>query len=56
MCIDSQDVHKHGFGQLVFIRGENFGTTYLGYWKKGQYHGRGVLTYPNGTKYEGNFK
>ena len=32
------------------------GTIYDGYFKEGQYHGKGNMKYPDGTKYVGEWK
>ena len=32
------------------------GTTYAGMWKDAQYHGQGVHTFPDGMRYEGEYK
>ena len=32
------------------------GNEYIGEWKGGKKHGKGALTFPNGSKYVGGFK
>ena len=32
------------------------GTKYMGEWKNGERHGQGTHTYPDGSKFEGDYK
>jgi hypothetical protein len=41
----------HGFGTLVFAKGDK----YIGRWKNGQKHGQGELNYANGDCFRGEW-
>ena len=47
-----QEEYADGQGKYTYPNGES----YVGDWKKGEFHGKGTYTSPDEGKYEGKFK
>ena len=46
-----KEKQKNGYKEEVFANGSK----YKGYWVHNQKHGKGILTYKDGSYYEGSF-
>ena len=52
-CKDTPWFYFHNCHSATFMTD---GSTYVGVWQNGRYHGHGTKTYPSGTEYIGEWK